>query len=276
MARDIKLNSSAWCDMVFEGRNLEYGAYELRKTSSKRHLLAFSTSILFVSALIAIPTFLKAVKPEKLDLGSNETTVTISDLEKPKMPEENIIRQEIAPPTPPLKATITYTPPAIVEDSRVDETREMDPITELTKNPKLQISTVTNLDGSTDAGAIDPDKLTEHGKITQTVEPEKPVSIVEQMPQFPGGDAELMRFISGNLKYPTIAAESMIQGRVVIRFIVAKDGNVSNIEILRSLDPSCDKEAVRVVKSMPKWIPGMQNGRNVPVYYTLPILFKLQ
>jgi protein TonB len=78
------------------------------------------------------------------------------------------------------------------------------------------------------------------------------------------------------LKYPTIAAENGIQGRVTLRFVVSKTGEITDVNIIKGLDPSCDKEAVRVVKTMPKWIPGKQNGRNVPVYYTLPVVFRLQ
>jgi len=85
-----------------------------------------------------------------------------------------------------------------------------------------------------------------------------------------------LRYLGSNLKYPTIAAENGIQGRVVLKFVVEKDGKVSNINIVRSLDPSCDKEAVRVVQSMPKWIAGIRNGRPVAVYFILPVLFKLQ
>ena len=98
---------------------------------------------------------------------------------------------------------------------------------------------------------------------------------VEIQPYFPGGDAELMKFIRDNLRYPTIAAENGVEGRVTVRFVVAKNGEITNVEVLRGLDPSCDKEAIRVVKSMPKWIPGKQNGAAVNVYYTLPITFRL-
>lgn len=107
------------------------------------------------------------------------------------------------------------------------------------------------------------------------VEDEKPYEAVEQMPTFPGGETELMKFIRDNLKYPVIAQENGIQGRVILRFVVSKTGAIDNVTVLRSLDPTCDKEAIRVVKSMPKWIPGKQNGNNVPVYFTLPVVFKL-
>ncbi len=114
--------------------------------------------------------------------------------------------------------------------------------------------------------------------ITQTpeVQKEEPYDMVEQMPQFPGGPAELLKYIAKNLKYPIIAQENGIQGKVILRFVVNAKGYVEDIKVLRSLDPYCDKEAVRVVKSLPQWIPGKQNGRNVPVYYTCPIVFKLQ
>jgi len=277
MSKDIKLNSSDWCEIIFEGRNKNYGAYALRKTSSKRHMTAFVVGVVFVGIIAAIPSFLKAVKPDKSNLGGVNTEFVLSELVKPdEIPEENVIRQETAPPPPPMRATIQYTPPIITDDSQVDEAREMKATEELLEKKDLLISNTTFEAGSTDANAIDPRDLQEHQVIIEKTEPDKPFTSVEQMPQFQGGDGELMRFIGTNLKYPTIAAENGIEGRVVIRFVVGKDGNVSDAQIVRSLDPSCDKEAIRVVKSMPRWVPGMQNGRPVPVYYTLPVLFKLQ
>lgn len=100
--------------------------------------------------------------------------------------------------------------------------------------------------------------------------------VVETMPSFPGGDIELFRFLSENIKYPAIAQENAIQGRVICQFIVNKDGAIVDVEIVRSVDPSLDKEALRVIKAMPKWSPGKQRGRSVRVKYTLPINFKLQ
>ena len=147
---------------------------------------------------------------------------------------------------------------------------------ELNENRTLQISIADNLNGSTASDAVSLEDLTIRRDIMQEDEPNKRFEHVEQMPQFPGGEAELMKYISNNIKYPPIAAENGIEGRVVVRFVVEKNGKVSDINILRSVDPSLDKEAARVIRSMPTWIPGMQNGRNVAVYYTLPVLFKLQ
>lgn len=98
---------------------------------------------------------------------------------------------------------------------------------------------------------------------------------VDQMPQFPGGQEALSKFISDNLNYPKTASDKGIEGRVTVRFIVLRNGRVSNVEVLGSLNPACDKEAVRVVKMMPKWTPGKEQGEDVSVFYTLPILYQL-
>jgi len=98
---------------------------------------------------------------------------------------------------------------------------------------------------------------------------------VEQMPVFPGGIQALLKYIQDNLKYPALAAEKGIQGRSVVRFIVSKTGSVTDVEVVRGFDPVCDAEAIRVVKMMPKWIPGREKGKDVAVYYTIPILYKL-
>ncbi|MDD4921984.1 MAG: TonB family protein [Bacteroidales bacterium] len=102
-----------------------------------------------------------------------------------------------------------------------------------------------------------------------------PLNKAEQIPQFPGGDIKLFAFIRENLRYPNSAVENKIEGRVTIRFVVSETGEITNVEVLRSLDPACDNEAMRVIKLMPKWTPGKENGEDVPVYFTLPILFKL-
>lgn len=99
--------------------------------------------------------------------------------------------------------------------------------------------------------------------------------VPEQMPQFPGGDDKLMATLKKSIKYPVIAKEDNIEGKVILGFVVTRIGEISDIVILRSLGPACDKEAIRVVKLLPKWIPGKKNGKNVNVRYTLPVIFKL-
>lgn len=112
--------------------------------------------------------------------------------------------------------------------------------------------------------------------VEEVVEEEQIFQVVEEMPSFPGGDAECMRFLSKNIKYPTIAQENGIQGRVILQFVVNKDGSIVDVTVARSVDPYLDKEAVRVVKMMPKWKPGKQRGKPVRVKYTLPVMFRLQ
>lgn len=104
----------------------------------------------------------------------------------------------------------------------------------------------------------------------------KVFDVVEQMPEFPGGQAALLKWIGGNVKYPAIAEENGIQGRVVCTFIVDRDGSITDVKVARSIDPSLDKEAIRVLRKMPRWYPGRQNGQPVRVLYTVPVTFKLQ
>lgn len=118
--------------------------------------------------------------------------------------------------------------------------------------------------------------------VIQTVKEEKEEEeaqvffIVEEMPEFPGGEAALRRFIANSIKYPQIAQENGIQGRVYVQFVVDRDGSITNASVARGVDPSLDKEALRVVNSLPKWKPGMQRGKPVKVSYTVPINFVLQ
>lgn len=100
--------------------------------------------------------------------------------------------------------------------------------------------------------------------------------IVEEMPQFPGGETELLRFVNKSIKYPVIAQENGIQGRVICSFVINRDGSVVDTEVMRGVDPSLDKEALRVINTMPKWTPGKQRGKPVRVKYTIPITFRLQ
>lgn len=109
-----------------------------------------------------------------------------------------------------------------------------------------------------------------------SVEPDEPLDVVEQMPEFPGGQVELMKFIASNVKYPVKAQKEGVQGRVLVQFIIEKDGTVSGPKVVHAVNKYLDAEAVRVVKAMPKWKPGMQKGQPVRVNFTLPVTFKLQ
>lgn len=275
MGKDVNLNSSQWCDLVFEDKNKEYGAYEMRQTSSNRHIVAFIIMVIFAIFVAILPTLLEAVKTDKENLAGVDEAFVMSEIPVEEEVIEEQIVQETAPPPPPIKSTIQFTPPVIVEDSKVKEDNEIKSQEEFNK-------TDTEIGKQTYEGTGDKDAKTKDevdDELKKTAPPpkeEKPLTVVEQMPQYPGGDGELMKFLSGEIKYPVVAAENGIQGRVVVRFVVGKDGKVSDVKVVKSLDPSLDKEAVRVVQKMPNWVPGKQNGRSVAVYYTLPVTFRLQ
>jgi protein TonB len=112
--------------------------------------------------------------------------------------------------------------------------------------------------------------------VVEAEDSDVPFVVVENMPAFPGGEAALFKYLSDNIKYPVIAQESGIQGRVICQFVVNRDGSIVDIEVVRSVDKSLDAEAIRVISRMPRWTPGKQRGKTVRVKYTLPVNFRLQ
>ena len=276
MNNDVKLNSPEWIELIFEGMNKQYGAYYLRSTSSRRYVIGILAVVAFMVAVSLLPALIASVKSSAdSNLGSIDTTVELADIKdiEEQVKEENIIRETepVAPP-PVLKATIKFTPPVITEDENVREDEPMASQEELNES-KVQISIAT-VDGVDDPDAVDIAELQEHKVIVAEKEPEVYMN-VEQMPQFPGGDRELLNFLHSNIRYPQIALENGIQGRVVLKFVVNTDGSVGDISILQGIDRTLNEEAIRVVKTMPKWSPGRQNGRAVRVFYTVPIDFRI-
>lgn len=140
------------------------------------------------------------------------------------------------------------------------------------EDQKIQISIADIPENDENEDGVDIVELREHKVVVE--EKEKAFVTVEQMPTFAGGETELRKFIAENLKYPVVAQENGVQGHVTLRFIVEKDGTLSDIRVQRGIDPLCDKEAVRLMKISPKWIPGKQNGQTVRVYHTLSVTFK--
>ena len=273
----IDLVNNDWVDLVFQGRNQEYGAYQLRKGTSKRNVISVII-MLAAAALIYVGISLKNF----IEASTQKVAVTqvqeLSALEKPK--EKAEVKQkkvEIQQPekvVERVKSSVKFTAPVIKKDDEVKPEDEL-------KNQDELLNTKTAI-GALDVKGND-DKDGEVLKLKETVaqpepkpEPEKVFEVVEQMPSFPGGDKALMDFLSNNVKYPVVAQENGVQGRVVISFVVEKDGSITDVRVVRSVDPSLDKEAARVVKSMPKWIPGKQNGAAVRVKYNVPVSFRLQ
>lgn len=283
MAKDVDLSSREWRDLVFEGKNKEFGAYELRKNSDSRHNKAMIVVVIFLALVFLIPLLINTVLPKAEERPEDLTEQALVNLdnatdEPEEEPEEELERyEEPEPEVLPEEVlnTVKVTELAIVEDDKVkaeDEIKTQDELAE---------TTTAFGQSDFDQGTDDRNVVREHKdeivvEEKTVVEENKVFTAVEQMPQFPGGEAELMKFIQKNLKYPPVAMENNIQGRVVIQFVVTKTGKIGEVKVARGKDPDLDKEAVRVVKSLPDFIPGKMNGQSVNVWYTLPITFKLQ
>lgn len=293
MAKDVDLSSKEWTDLIFEGKNKEFGAYALRQASDRRHNLAVIYVIAGL-ALILICAWLYGMYKADKERAENERIAELiasieqqqfeelqAELEIPEE-EENQMEQEEEIPEPEEEEALAeeilntekFTEFLVQKDEDVkEEVKSADEV----KDTSTALGSV-NFDQGTD----DLNIVREH-KNEVIVEEKKPVveetkvfTSVEQMPQFPGGEAELMKWISTHIKYPAIAMENNVQGKVVVQFVVTRDGSIGEVKIARGKDPDLDKEAMRVVKTLPKFIPGKMNGQAVNVWYTLPINFKLQ
>jgi len=288
MAKDVDLSSKEWTDIIFEGKNKEFGAYTLRRASDKRHNRAMIVVIIGL-VLVLIGGYLWSIysdirrEQRELELQAQleQQLAAMEDLEaeEPEIEEEEIPQaveepqaEEALPEE--ILNTIKDTEIAITADEEVTE--------DITSKDEVAESTAAAGASTFDQGTDDLNVVRGH-KDEIIVEEKSPEPVkeeiftaVEQMPQFPGGEAELLKYIASHIKYPTMAAENNIQGRVVVKFVVNKNGKVGDVVVLRGKDPDLDKEAVRVVKTLPDFITGKMNGQAVSVWYTLPINFKLQ
>lgn len=278
----IDLTRNGWCDLIFEGRNKEYGAYKLRTQTGKRNLKAIIT-IAILAALCIILFYIKAgYDAYQAAHAKNENVTEISALNQPKKKEAKVERkvqvEEKKEVVKEVKSSIKFTAPVIKKDADVKPEEEMK-----TQDQIMQTNTAIgalDVKGNSDQGEI--------LKVTQRVETEpvkaepkpevenKVFDVVEQMPSFPGGPSALMQYLSSNIKYPVVAQENGVQGRVVVSFVVERDGSITDVQVARSVDPSLDREAQRVVRNMPRWIPGKQNGQAERVKYNVPVAFRLQ
>lgn len=280
MAKDVDLTSREWRDLVFEGKNKDFGAYKLRESSSSRHTKAvvwvlISVAIILVLLILSVSGVF--AKPEE-DVIVTATTQEITTMEV----EEEIIEEEekfeIPEPEPVVAPEEVanqqrVTDLLIVEDDKIEEDKQVKNQEEVLEN-EAQAGALDITDGTNDLNKM---TIKEEVIAAPVVEEEQPLNIamVEQKPEFNGGEAAMYKWLSDNIVFPTIAAEEGVQGRVVVEFVVGKDGSISNVRVVRPRHPALDKEAVRVVKAMPAWIPGRNNGQPVKVTYTLPINFKL-
>lgn len=274
----IDLISSDWVDLVFEGRNQAYGAYKLRKSTTRRNIYAMLAVVLLLIVAFIILTVKNFVDEQRAKVAVTQVT-ELTALEQPKKKAE--VKQKKVELEPEkvvekVKSSIKFTAPVIKKDNEVKPEEELKTQDEL-MNTKTAIGTF-DVKGNDDANGeiLKAKEVIAEPEPPKHEEENKVFDIVEQQPMFPGGPSALMKFLSENTKYPVVAQENGVQGRVTVQFVVEKDGSVSDVHVLRGVDPSLDKEAVRVVKSMPRWTPGKQNGTTVRVNYRVPVLFRLQ
>lgn len=277
----IDLYDPKWVDMVFAGKNKEYGAYQLRKGTSKRNITALL--ILLIAAGLIGGALAYKVHMQKLD---EERQAYMEQLELSKLQEqaqrekkeEPIIKAKIEPKkiVEQVRETQKFTAPEIKKDELVNEENQVKDQADLDEKVAVGTKDQEGTKDRTDVAirndiAVNTNESEEKKEVANKV-----FDVVEQMPSFPGGNDALMKFLQENVKYPVVAQENGVQGRVVVSFVVEKDGSITDVKVVRSVDPSLDKEATRVVKSMPRWIPGKQNGAAVRVKYNVPVSFRLQ
>ncbi len=286
MAKDVDLSSKEWTDIIFDGKNKEFGAYQLRRNSDKRHNRAVLATLIGLVVILVGAYFLGMyndlrAKQHEAELQSQleqQLAQMAEEAPEEEAPEEEIQAVEAPEQEQALPEEILNT----IKDTEIQIAADNEVTEDITSKDDVAESTAA-------AGATTFDQGTDNLEVVRThkdeiiVEEKKPepkkeeiFTAVEQMPQFPGGEAELMKYVANHIKYPTMAAENNIQGRVVVKFVVKKDGSVGEVQVLRGKDPDLDKEAVRVVRTLPKFIPGKMNGQAVSVWFTLPINFKLQ
>ena len=273
----IDLIDNGWVDLVFEGKNHSYGAYQLRKETGKRNLMAILVMFAIgvaIAAFVAIKGVVENAMKQDVAIEADVELAKLAEKKEAKVEkkeEPKIEKVEVEK----VKSSVKFVPPVIKKDDEVKPEEELKSQEELNKtNTAIGAFDVKGNDEA--AGEV----LKAKEVIAQPEPPKeeetKVFDVVEQMPSFPGGPSALMQYLSSNIKYPVVAEENGVQGRVVCTFVVERDGSITDVRVIRSVDPSLDKEAVRVVKSMPKWIPGKQNGSAVRVKYTVPVTFRLQ
>ena len=273
----IDLIDNSWVDLVFDGKNHAYGAYQLRKETGKRNI--YSLLIMFaigvaIAAVVAVKGVVENAMRKDVAMEADVELAKLAEKQEAKVEkkeEPKIEKLEVEK----VKSSVKFTAPEIKKDDEVkpeDELKSQDDLSKI--NTAIGAFDVTGNDEA--AGEVLKAKETIAQPEPPKEEETKVFDVVEQMPSFPGGPSALFEYLSKNIKYPVVAEENGIQGRVIVTFVVERDGSITDVRIAKSVDPSLDKEAQRVVKSMPRWIPGKQNGSAVRVKYTVPVTFRLQ
>lgn len=246
-------------DIIFRDRNKEYGAYDLRRRYGSTMSISLAAGLLIGASFFLVPYFTS--DPVHLQPGSRIDIIAMPDpdLVTPPLPPE-----APEPPRPPDEAVnnVRFVPPEVVVDGQVT-------------GDGVLPADILNRDVTDGAATGEiPGELPGEAPVVP-IEPEPYVS-VQEMPSFPGGTGELLKYIKGNVVYPPDAVQNNIQGTVFLRFVVSSTGEVTRVEVTRSVDPLLDNEAVRVISGMPRWKPGKQDGNPVPVWFSVPVVFVLR
>ena len=275
---EVDLIDNSWVELVFENKNKAYGAYQLRKETGKRNVKAMIIVFATIAAIIVAAWAKVAIEnamPKKVAIETDVELSKLAQKKEAKVERKEPVKVEMEQKVvEKVKSSVKFTAPEIKKDEDVKPEDELKSQDDLAK-------TNTAI-GSFDVKGND-EAEGEVLKAKEVIAEEKPkeeetkvFDVVEQMPQFPGGQQALFEYLSKNIKYPVIAEENGVQGRVIVTFVVERDGSITDVKVVKSVDPSLDKEAQRVVKAMPHWIPGKQNGSAVRVKYTVPVTFRLQ
>lgn len=272
-----KIMTADILDIIFEGRNKEYGAYDLRKSYNRRMLIALVVTAVLVTVLFVGFLVAKNLPEDK------ETEMVVQDVQLQEIKQEEKVEPPPPPPPPPPPEPpkiemAKFTPPKIVKDEEVKE-EEKPP--EVEKLEETKIGTI-NQEGIKDEGIVAP-PVSDAGKgVIEAPKKDETnydeiFTKVEIESSYPGGPGAWMRYLNKTFRYPQEAQEDGIQGTVVVQFIVDKEGNVSEVDAVSG--PSTGglrDEAIRVIKKSGKWEPAVQNGRKVKSYKKQPITFKLE
>lgn len=262
----INIFEKNWVDMVFTGRNQNYGAYILRKKADEYTNKGIIYAIVFFTLVITMPMVINLIKGLVPKDVEDVKITEVTTLEEPPPIDKDQPPPPPAEPPPPLKSTVKFTPPVIKPDEEVPD--EPPPTQEEMKDKDASTKTEEGQADGVDLSLLEGDGLTGEA-------PAEIMTFAEQMPEF---DGDLGSYLSKNINYPPLARESGQEGRVVLQFVVGKDGKIdhSSITVVKRVGWGLEEEAIRVVKTMPAWKVGKQNGNPVAVRCTLPILFKLE
>ncbi len=285
MAKDVDLSSKEWLDIVFEGKNKEYGAYEMRHQSPKRHTRAViivlaALVVILVLLILSLTGVFSRGEEEGPDAATEQELATFAPDEVIEEEEEEVEQVKFEEPEEIIQPEEVaneqrITDLLIVQDDDFQKDKEVKNQEDMMQN-EAQAGAIDITEGTNDLNKVQVKEqvIAE----TKPVEEEKVynIAMVEQKPEFAGGEAAMYKWLSDHINYPAAAAEEGVQGRVVVEFEVSKTGTIEKVRVIRGRHPALDKEALRVVKAMPKWNPGRNNGQPVKVTYTLPVTFKLQ